>query len=143
MICLRRIVESLVAFVGGPQHCAEQITIEFPTVEAAADVLVSHGLGNNLQIAPIADLLLESQNSDARKVVCERLFLTKRRFDRWISILIAVVKRGERTVFIRAISTEPITSAIELHKNAHEAILNARSCKRNSPLVPICAGGIV
>lgn len=44
MICLRRVFLKLVRLVGGPQHYAEQIAVEFVAVEAGADVLVVHSL---------------------------------------------------------------------------------------------------
>ena len=135
MICLRRIVESLVAFVGGPQHCAEQITIEFPTVEAGADVL---GAVHRFLLALLRmgnGLLTQCQLS------CPVKTSTFQPSDLYQRIAFSSWARKVG----KDVSMMPRFLAMMVQRDSLypsiDAILNARSCKRNSPLVPIFAGG--
>lgn len=119
MICLRRVFFKLVRFVAGTGHCAEQVAVEFPTVEARADVLGAvHSTRSKSVIRTVASSPIITGSTHVHG---------------------PSPSNGQRTLIFQSSG-----NSCKRRINSFTvmlAILNARSCKRNSPLVPICAGG--
>jgi hypothetical protein len=124
MICLRRIFERLAAFVGGPQDCRQQIAVEFEAVQAGADVLGAVHRSSSL--------------------------VSAKRFFEYMDCIGAFSQPPEQTFYSQSLLLGDKGNRFWMPFNVsqhlggeprHAAILSARSCKRNSPLVPIYAGG--
>jgi hypothetical protein len=135
MICLRRIFERLAAFVGGPQDCGQQIAVEFEAMEAGADVLK----------AVHRFLLALLRIGNGRLTQCQLSRPVKTSTFQPSDLYQRIAFSSWARKVGKDVSITPRFFATMVQRDSlypsMAAILNARSYKRNSPFVPISAGG--